>query len=657
MALLERGATFDLIREMKQLINLWATCYKNRNRTYKSLKGYMKDMDIWIAAYMKVASNKGASTPGPDGKTLAGTTLRKLENLKKVVLLGEYDFLGARRIEIPKPGNKGSKRPLSIPAASDKIVQEVLRMILEPIYEFTFSPNTHGFRRGRSCHTALGQIDRDFKPIKWVIEGDIRKYFDTVNHDILMSIINKRVQDPLILSLIHKGLKAKIFAAGKDEERSTLGIPQGGVLSPLLSNIYLHEFDKYIEQYIERFDVGNRPMNNPEYDRAMHKKIRPPKGVIPYVYNSPRYKRMKYVRYADDFVIGVRGSIKDAKKIKSDIANFLDTKLKISLHEDKTSITHIGGSFNFLGHRIYIARVHVWQKCPAPSRVLGRVYRVVKHNALCIDGNKTRLISKLTAMGMIKQKLPPRGQLLLIGQSYHPFLPYPQSIIINKYNSILRGLAEWWKYAGNRRSLLHHLGYLMKISAAKTLAHKYKLNLQKVLLYAGPHLSRPIKKPAILGLTDQRIAEWQNSIGKHTSKRAPMPKLLYTQYSETPGALAFKIGKNWVPDFWKELEKLPSSKLKTDNLMDIPTDSVSFLASIERNITRGVKLLNAQCTLCGSSTDVQMHHIKKVSAIKAESETERRVKAFNRKQIPLCSVCHLDIHNKNWRNPPKNPKK
>lgn len=641
---------------MKNLVGLWTTCYKNKNRTFRSLRGYLKSLDIWVAAYMKVAGNKGATTPGPDGQSLDGTTLKKLENLQKGVLAGTFEFEGARRKEIPKAGKKGT-RPVAMPAASDKIVQEVLRMLLEPIFEFTFSPNSHGFRRGRSCHTALGQIDRDFKPVKWVVGGDICKYFDTVDHGILLNLIRKRVQDPLVLALIKKGLEARVFPPeGEEGERVTLGLPQGGVLSPLLSNIYLHELDAYLEAYKAQFDKGLKPKNNPEYDRAMHQKVRPPKGVLPYVYNSPAYKRVVYVRYADDFLVGVRGSIQDAMRIKYDIAQFLNTHLKITLSEEKTAISHIGSAVYFLGHKLYVKKVPAWKKSIAPSRHLGRVYRKVKQAVLCIDGDKTRVLSKLASLGMMKTKLI-ANKLRLIGTSYPPFLPYPQSSIIHRYNSILRGLGEWWKHAGNRRALLHHVGYILKISAAKTLAHKFKLRLSQVLALAGPQLSTPIKKASMIGLTDQRIAEWQSSVGKHTSKLPSTPPLLYTKYSDTPARVPLKHGKGWVPPFWKELEKATNPPEAVSTLLETPVGTpISFLSAIERRLTRAVKLFHAACTLCGSTTDVQMHHIRKVSAIKAKTEAERKVKAFNRKQIPLCRGCHFEVHGHNWRNPPVVPK-
>lgn len=218
---------------MKKLILLWLSIFNRKDRIIHDLAGYTKDINIWIMAYAKISKNKGALTAGPNKETLDGTTLNSLKKLRDLVIKGNYKWIGSRRIEIPKEGKKGN-RPLSIPASSDKIVQEVIRIILEPVFELNFSDFSHGFRKGRSCHTALGQIDRDFKPIKWVIEGDLKSYFDTINHEILMKRIEEKIKDQTILKLIKNGLKTKIFMPNKSSFISELGVPHGG--------FYLHYY-------------------------------------------------------------------------------------------------------------------------------------------------------------------------------------------------------------------------------------------------------------------------------------------------------------------------------------------------------------------------------------------------------------------------------
>lgn len=638
---------------MKNLIKLWKANLKDNNRTYNDLKGYLKEKNIWITAYMKIAQNKGSLTPGPDGKTLDGMSMKKLENLRQQVLNGTYEWIGSKRIYIPKPG-KVEKRPLSLPATSDKIVQEVLRMILEPLFELSFSTKSHGFRRERSCHTALKMIDRDFKSIKWVIEGDISKYFDNINHKILMKKLNLKIKDKLILNLINKGLKNKIFEINS---RSTLkiGIPQGGILSPLLSNIYLDEFDKYVEELIKQFDKGNAPKHNPVYDKLRRNKIKP-KNMISYQQLDPNYRRLKYVRYADDFIIGVRASYKETVEIKNLIKDFLLNKLKIKLNEEKTKITHINKGIKFLGHRITRKSVYTWTKYHTKEKI---VYRKAKHTVYMIDGSYEKIISKLKEKGMIEIKYN-NGVKTIRGIAYSPFLPYPQSEIINKYNSILRGLSEWWKYAGNRRELLNNLGYLLQYSAAKTLAQKYKMTLKQVFTIAKKDLSVSINSYKSFGITDQKIADWQKSVNNETSTKKNNDPILYVKYSTIPKPLPIKFGTNWKPSYVKTLESSTSEKKLIEAVQNetlaVQADDLTFLNVLTRGLTRGIKLLNANCSLCDSDTNVEIHHIKKVTDIKGKTELERRIKAFNSKQIPLCRDCHFIVHKYNWKNKPINPK-
>lgn len=643
---------------MKKLIKLWISYLNNNNRVLYDAKAYLRDINTWIIAYSKISQNKGALTPGPDNKTLDGTSLKSLILLRDFVLTSKYKWIGSRRIEIPKPGKKGI-RPLSIPASSDKIVQEVIRLILEPIFELSFSNLSHGFRKGRSCHTALGQIDRDFKPIKWVIEGDIQKYFDTVNHEILMNKIEEKMKDPLLLKLIKTGLKAKVFLPNKTNLISELGVPQGGILSPLLSNIYLDCFDKYIENKIKNYNQGNSPKHNKDYEAARYYK-KSLKGLISYNPFDSTYRKLVYVRYADDFLIGIRGPIKDCFKIKEEIKVFLEKELKIVLSTEKTKITHIMDNVQFLGHRIIRKYVRVFTKYYTKIKP---VFRKSKHHVFGIDAVRTKILKKLKSLGMIGFTLI-NGKSKIIGKSYVPFIPYQQSEIILKYNSILRGLSEWWKYAGNRRQTIHFISYLLQYSAAKTLAQKYNTSMKKIFTLAGKDLSIPIKNLKAIGVTDKRIEEWQSSIGSDNAKTVTtLTPFLYPKYQMIPNNIEFKYGLTWKPEYLKLLEKL-SKKVTLNSILnleekileDLPKE-FDFLNVLTRGLSRGIKLLNAVCILCNTDQDIQIHHVKSVSSIKGKSAKEKRIKAFSRKQIPLCRECHLAVHQGNWRNKPIPPNK
>lgn len=645
---------------MKKLINLWLSCFNNKDKVLYDAKGYLRDNNIWLIAYAKISKNKGALTTGPDKKTLDGISLKSLKNLRDLVLKGKYTWIGSKRIEIPKPGKKGL-RPLSLPASSDKIVQEVLKIIIEPLFELNFSDSSHGFRKGRSCHTAMGQIDRDFKPVKWVIEGDIKKYFDTVDHKTLMAKVEEKIKDPLILKLISSGLKARIFFTNGTSFSSELGLPQGGILSPLLSNIYLDCFDKFMESKSELYNKGKTPKHNKQYEAARYYK-KPLKGLISYDPFDSTYRKLVYVRYADDFIVGIRGPIKDAYKIKEEITKFLEQKLKISLNLEKTKISHIKSNVIFLGHRFIRKTVRVFTKFYTRK---GSVFRKSKHQVFGLDGVYSKVIKKLMNLGMITfRKINKKFQI--IGKSYVPFIPYPQSEIIQKYNCIIRGLSEWYKHAGNRRTILNFISYLLQYSAAKTLAQKYNTSMKKIFTLAGKDLSKPIKGLKAIGVTDQRIVEWESSIKKSSNGIAKtvntITPIMYTQYHMIPRGIDFKYGFSWKPEYFKQLEKV-SKKVTKGSLQKLEEELEEFLPKefdfinvLTRGLNRSIKLFNASCTLCGTKNDIQIHHIKRVSSIKGKNSKEKRIKAFSMKQIPLCSSCHLTVHQGDWRKPPITPR-
>lgn len=324
-------------------------------------------------------------------------------------------------------------RPLGIPTLKDRIVQEVLRSILEAIYEPTFSNNSHGFRPGRSCHTALKQVNTRFKAAKWYIEGDIKSYFDTINHNILMNLLRRKIRDNLILDLIESALKADIVFGGKTIEHVS-GTPQGGILSPLLSNIYLHELDQFMEQIMMEYQgTRKRPKTNREYLRYMDKRRKEydPKKARKVPNDYPfdgEYITIKYVRYADDFLIGITGPRKTAEEIRDKIRRFLTERLALTLSMEKTHITHISNRIPFLGYVIGRKTVNTIQKY--------RGKRVPRRMMIpTLDGNVQKMVGSLAKSGFCNENgvaLPNFSMLML-----------PQSEINERINSILRGVSHW----------------------------------------------------------------------------------------------------------------------------------------------------------------------------------------------------------------------
>lgn len=318
-------------------------------------------------------------TKGVDGKTIDGMSLKRIDKLIEKLKDESYQPNPSRRVYIPK--KSGKMRPLGIPSFDDKLVQEVLRMILEAIYENSFEKTSHGFRPDKSCHTALNQIQVAFTGAKWFIEGDIKGFFDNIDHSKMVEILSKRIKDERFLRLIRKFLKAGYLEDWKYHNTYS-GTPQGGIISPILANIYLDQLDKFMNEMKKSFDKGKYHKTNPQttvFERKRKKlmvqlenaKTETEKSeVIKQIkileherfkvpYKDPfdrNFRRIQYTRYADDFLIGIIGNKEDAKEIKSKIKEFLNDTLKLELSEEKTLITHSKKKARFLGFDIYVRR-------------------------------------------------------------------------------------------------------------------------------------------------------------------------------------------------------------------------------------------------------------------------------------------------------------
>ena len=238
---------------------------------YERLYRILFNEDMFSVAYQRIYAKQGNMTPGTDGKTIDQMSVQRIEKLIESLKTEAYQPKPARRVYIPK--KNGKERPLGIPSFEDKLVQEVIRMILEAIYEEHFEYTSHGFRPHRSCHTALTQVQEKFTGVKWFIEGDIKGFFDNINHDILVDTLKERISDERFLRLIRKFLKAGYIERWRFQNTYS-GTPQGGIISPILANIYLDRFDKYIKEYAEKFNKGERRRISSEYRRLNNKKTR-----------------------------------------------------------------------------------------------------------------------------------------------------------------------------------------------------------------------------------------------------------------------------------------------------------------------------------------------------------------------------------------------
>lgn len=303
----------------------------------------MSDPSVLMASYSKLKSSPGNMTPGIDNETLDGLNLDWFSRLGKDLNTNKFQFRPARRLEIPKPNDKGTK-PLGIASPRDKIVQGAMALVLEAIFEPSFSTllRTHGFRPGRGCHSALGEIKRTYTGVNWFIEGDISKCFDSFDHKLLLELVNKRVNDKGFMDLMHKALKAGYLYQGKFFAPD-IGTPQGSIVSPILCNILLTQLDVFIENLRAEFEIGKRHRVNPEWRRLTRvgniKEVHR-LNISSRMHSDTNYKRLKYVRYANDFIIGVTGNQLDCISIRDKIQKFLLSDLRLNLSLEKTKITH-----------------------------------------------------------------------------------------------------------------------------------------------------------------------------------------------------------------------------------------------------------------------------------------------------------------------------
>ncbi|SRR5712691_1753599 len=335
---------------------------------FTQLYRQMFNESLYLLAYGNIYSNQGAMTPGASRETADGMSEEKAGQIIELMRHERYRFGPARRVYIPK--KNGKLRPLGLPSWSDKLVGEVIRLILEAIFEPCFSGRSHGFRKGRGCHTALREIEETWSGTVWFIEGDISDCFGSFSHDILLRVLAEKIRDQRFLRLIRHMLEAGYLEDW--QYRDTLsGVPQGGVVSPILSNIYLHKLDEFVErEIIPRYTRGTGRAWNPAYretearrkrawrhgDRAQARELRRQLRALPSTDPmDPGYRRLRYIRYADDVLLGFTGPKAEAEEIKAELAIFLRETLALELNQDKTLITHARTQrARFLGYQITV---------------------------------------------------------------------------------------------------------------------------------------------------------------------------------------------------------------------------------------------------------------------------------------------------------------
>jgi group II intron reverse transcriptase/maturase len=379
------------VREMRKANTILAIHHDRGSKGLPLERVYRQlfNPEFYLQAYGKIYRNAGAMTRGTTVETVDDMSLQKIDNIIAALRWERYKWTPVRRTEIPKAN--GKKRPLGIPTWSNKLVQEVLRMLLEPYYEQRFSSHSHGFRPNRGCHSALQEIVKVWKGTVWFIEGDIKGCFDNIDHTVLLEIIQRDIRDGRLIKLLEGLLKAGYMEDWRYHD-SLSGTPQGGIISPLLSNIYLDELDRFVENtLIPAYTKGRRRKTNPEYCRystlidaarkrddgktvvRLRGERRKLMSVAPI---DPDYRRLHYIRYADDFLLGFVGPKREAEGIRERLSEFLEQRLKLTLSKEKTFITHaVDEKAKFLGHEVKVTRCRDYISENGKRATNGRVAR------------------------------------------------------------------------------------------------------------------------------------------------------------------------------------------------------------------------------------------------------------------------------------------
>ena len=597
------------MRSPERVLNSLNEHSKDSSYKFERLYRILFNEELFYVAYQKIASNGGSTTKGSDGRSIDEMSLARIETLIASLKDESYQPHPSRRVHIPK--KNGKTRPLGIPAFEDKLVQEVVRMILEAIYEGHFETTSHGFRPKRSCHTALLHIQKTFSGAKWFIEGDIKGFFDNIDHDVLVGILRERISDDRFIRLIRKFLKAG-YVEDWTFHNTYSGMPQGGIVSPILANIYLDKLDKYVKEYIRHFDMGTKRRPGKESNDLANERKRTVRKLKKVKDGTEKaalvarlkaieqeraafpsgdemdgsYRRLKYIRYADDFILGVIGSKEDALRIKEDIKSFLSESLALELSEEKTLITHTGKSAKFLGYEITVTRNNHQRR-----DVQGRLRRTYGKRVR-LNVSMATLRDKLLEYGAMEIKLR-NGKEIWKPKCRSGLIFNDDLEILDRYNRETVGFCNYYLIANNC-VVLHNFRYIMEYSMYKTFAGKYRSTVRKI------------------------------------NKKYRLNKLFTVKY-EQKGVIKSRT-------FYKTSFKRRTTAF--NGSCDIEPYSIADVS--RTNLTDRLKA--EKCELCGATGKLIMHHVRNLKDLKGKESWKRLMSARKRKTIALCPSCRRLRH-------------
>lgn len=584
--------------------------YRQRGSRGLPVEGVYRQLfnpDLYLRAYGRIYRNDGTMTPGVNGETVDGMSRTKIDAIIADLRDERYRWAPVRRVEIPK--RNGKMRPLGIPTWRDKLLQEVVRSLLDAYYEPQFSDSSHGFRPGRGCHSALTVIAKTWAGTKWFIEGDIKGCFDNIDRNVLLSILRETIHDNRFLRLVDQLLQAGYMKDWKLHPTFS-GTPQGGIVSPILSNVYLDRLDQFVERtLIPEYTRGTNRRPNPAYTskrveanrHSRHGRIeeaiacrKEMRRLPSYDPNDPGYRRLRYVRYADDFLLGFIGPKEEAEEIKVRLAQFLRQTLKLELSAEKTLVSHATEQgARFLGYEV------VSQRCDTKMHLVQRSGDPKPY--------RKRAINSVIALRLPADVVERRCSLYMWGSKpiHRAELEEDSDFsIVAAYQSEYRGYVEFYALAQNI-GWLNKLRWVMEVSLLKTLAGKYRTSVAKMA-----------RRYRAVALTE---------VGPRS-------------------CLEVRVEREGKPPLVARFGGLLLRRKKTAVLVD----RVLTRRQPERSELLQ-RLLANRCEICKSAEDVQVHHIRKLADLEVRGRGEvaawkRKMASRRRKTLVLCRECHAAVH-------------
>ncbi len=571
---------------------------------------------LWEKAYEDIATNQGATTAGADGQSLEGFSWTWLPDIIARLCEGNYHFTPAKRVYIPKSHGKG-KRPLGMAGAKDKWVQAVVKLLLDQIYEPVFSEHSHGFRTGRSCHTAVQEIKESWTGTNWFIDIDIKGFFDNISQDVLVSLLQRKIDDPRFIELIRQMLSAGYLEQWTFHNTYS-GVPQGAIASPVMANIYLHELDNYLAELKVGFDQGSQRRRNPGY-RSISQKIDTRRKKIDLLLDQgkqeqaatikreiaclkaqrdklasgdwfdPNYRRLRYCRYADDFLIGIIGSKADANRVKSQIIGFLEDTLRLEAATEKSKLSNALDGTTFLSYGI-----STWS---AKKNRKVKIKRFGRHTTMRGGVHGIKLTVPHEKLVKFAREKGYGSMVGTINANHRPLMCNLSEYEIGMiYNAEMRGLANYYCLADDVKTKLNKLYFLWQTSLLKTLAAKHKTTVKAIAgrLKRDDHYAiRYVVNGADKFLSFYKLTDLKEKV------------FTYEQVDSTPNTYRLVL---------------------------------SHSEAIDR--------LNAnECEYCGDTeTPCEVHHVRKLKDMQGTPLWRWIKAARQRKRIVLCKECHTLLH-------------